>query len=112
MKTLIASALAASALVAALPAAAQVPAGPAGAIAHFNQDIDTANDRASLDIVRGETVTVSSRSGSVAQAIAHFNADLDAGDRVPLTGGTVVSGSPTYGAEIFANIRAESLEDE
>ncbi|SNT38429.1 hypothetical protein SAMN05421775_11466 [Jannaschia aquimarina] len=31
---------------------------------------------------------------------------------MPLTGGTVVSGSPTYGAEIFANIRAESLEDE
>lgn len=112
MKAVIFTAAAVTATAAALlsaPAIAQVPAGPLGAIAHFNQQ-ETGNEV--VKVIRGDAAGLSSRSGTV-EAQIRFNADYDGGDDARrVTGQTVYSGTPTYGADIFANIRAESLEDE
>lgn len=106
MKTLISAALIATTSVAALPALAQqVPAGPAGAIAHFNQSIDSRNEKTTLQ-VNGESVTPSTRQGDLGDVYARFNASLDRrNDKVRNV--TVVSGEPTHGVDIFRQIDAE-----
>ncbi|GIT92462.1 hypothetical protein JANAI62_29200 [Jannaschia pagri] len=110
MKTLILSAIVAAASIAGA-ASAQVPAGAAGAIAYFNQDIDRANDRSRLP--SGDaTVTVSTRSGSLGEAFAIFNATEDnANDRRGLNGATVV-GKNTIATDIFARFAEESRDDD
>ncbi|WP_298433246.1 hypothetical protein [uncultured Jannaschia sp.] len=111
MKTLIASALVAAAAFAA-PATAQVGSGTAAAIAHFNQSHDTQDNRIAL---RGgvSNTFVSTRSASSDRAYAIFNAQADNVNALRgLYGQAGVSGTPAYGAEIFARIQAESLEGE
>ena len=110
MKTLIASALVATAALTGV-ASAQVGTGSAAALAHFNQDYD-AGDRL---VLNGEDngVQVSTRSGIVGDVFDRFNAQADSQDDVfGLNGATLVSGTPAYGAGIFADIAAESAEDE
>ncbi len=106
----------ATALLAALAltgtASAQVGAGPAAAIAHFNQDADSQDGRR---LIRAGTdaVSVSSRSGALGDVFARFNADHDGQDDVRgLDGATLVQGSPAHAADIFARVRAESAGDE
>ncbi|PWJ10357.1 hypothetical protein SAMN05421539_12436, partial [Jannaschia seohaensis] len=44
---------------------------------------------------------------------AHFNADFETQDDIRgQVGATLISGTPAYGADIHAQIRAEGLEDE
>ncbi|WP_179379444.1 hypothetical protein [Jannaschia marina] len=108
MKTLIASALVATAALAA-PAAAQVAQGPAAAIAHFNADFDT-QDGIRVLKSDGNGVTVSTRSGA---AFGLFNGQADSQDGVRgLNGATAYSGAPSVGGDIFDRIRAESAEGE
>ena len=107
MKTL---AIAAAALLVALPAAAQqVPGGAAGAIAHFNQSKVNSEE---VVLVAGKDVGLSSRSGA-SEAQARFNATYDSTDDIRRTSGaTVVGGQVSRSQEIFARIRAESAMDE
>ncbi|MEO0860005.1 MAG: hypothetical protein AAFY65_05280 [Pseudomonadota bacterium] len=111
MKTLITSALVATAVLAGA-ASAQVPGGAAGAIAHFNQDFSTQDQR----IVKkgnGANVTVSTRSGAQGAAFDQFNANVDSpSDRVTVGSVTLVSGAPTRAEEIFARIKEEGLDDD
>lgn len=110
MKTLIIALAAASAFAA--PALAKIDAGPAAAIAHFNQDHDTQDGRR---IFNGATsgVTVSTRSGNLQNVFAHFNAQADSQDDVRgLNGATSFAGSPAFGSAIFDQIKRQSAEDE
>lgn len=111
MKTLILSAALVAAAFAA-PATAQVTAGSAAAIAHFNQDADGQDDRRLLK--SDDTgVTVSTRSGNSGFAFDLFNAQADSQDGIRgLNGATSYGGQPTIAADIFADIRAASAEDE
>lgn len=111
MKTLIISALVASAALTGA-ASAQVGSGAAAAIAHFNQDIDSVNDKRTVPTTDGLT-TVSTRSGALSVAYEILNGSQDSqADKRGLNGATLVSGEPAFGAEIFERLRAESLEDE
>ncbi|WP_179379088.1 hypothetical protein [Jannaschia marina] len=111
MKTLIASALLATAALAA-PAAAQVASGSAAAIAHFNADFDT-QDGVRVLKAGGNGVTVSTRSGGTGVAFGHFNGQADSQDGIRgLNGATAYSGAPSVGGDIFDRIRAESAEGE
>lgn len=105
MKTLV---LAAAAALVTAPAFAQVPSGPLGAIAHFNSDL---SGNEIVRVIEGNGTGLSSRSG-VVEATAHFNQDLTGNEIRRVSGQTVVSGTPSYGADIFAQIKAEGLEDE
>jgi hypothetical protein len=81
------------------------------AVQHFNQDKDRASDRVVLQ--GADAVTVSTRGGILGGAIALFNGDEDrASDMVLAASATLVSGTAANGADIFAAIRAESLENE
>ena len=112
MKTFIApAAIALLAAVAAPAAAQQVSSGALGAIAHFNQDHDSQDDR--VVIVPGSGVGLSTRSGAFSEAQARFNLDFDGQDDLRRTsGGTIVSGAPDRAQTIFARIAAESAENE
>lgn len=113
MKTLIASALIATATLTGAANAQAVNAGPQAAIAHFNLDKDSTNNRVTLaGVFAGETV-VSSRSGVVGEVFDHFNADYDTqADMRGAYDATLVSSTTAYGSDIFAQIRAASAEDE
>ena len=106
--------LATVAAFAAPAAAQQVPTGTLGAIAHFNKDHDSQDDR--VVIVPGGGAGLSTRSGGFSEAQARFNRDFDSQDDVRrVRGGAVFSGTPGSTARaqgIFARIRAESLMDE
>lgn len=103
------------AITAALVSAIAAPAFAGStefAIRHFNESLDPGQQ---IEVLPADnTVSVSTRSGGLlANVFAHFNADQDAsGDLRGLNGATVVSGTPAYGADIFAALKAESLEDE
>ncbi|CTQ34267.1 hypothetical protein [Jannaschia rubra] len=107
MKTTISAAL--IALLAAPAVAAGVPAGPAGAIAHFNQDVSNPNHQVSLaaaDLSR--TVVSTRRAGTQEEAYAHFNSDAQTlNDLRGLQGATAYGYAPSVGADTFAVIRAE-----
>lgn len=93
------------------PALAQDHA--AFAIRHFNQDADSVDDIRTPDI--GRQATVATRGGSnLGNVYGRLNADFDSvGDLRGTTGQvTIVSGEPAYARDIFARLRAESLEDE
>ncbi|MEL6586036.1 MAG: hypothetical protein AAFY65_00975 [Pseudomonadota bacterium] len=100
MKTLIASALIASAALAGA-ASAQVPGGAAGAIAHFNQDFSTQDQRISFGAPSNGKAVVSSR-GSLVSANTP-------GARVTVT---VKSEAPSRSDVIFDRIREEGLDDD
>jgi len=107
--TITAIALAATAALSA-PATAQVAPGALGAIAHFNQDFDTANQR--VTIASGSGVDFSTRTG-VSLAQARFNADFDGQDNVrKVSGGTSFGGDASRAQSVFARIAAESAENE
>lgn len=111
MKTIIISALIASASLTGA-ASAGVGSGAAAAAAFFNQDIDTANNRANLN-EGTDRVVVSTRNGILGGVFERFNADYDTQDDVRgLVGATVVPGAAAYGSDIFAQIKAEGLQDE
>ncbi|UWQ17122.1 hypothetical protein [Jannaschia sp. M317] len=112
MKTLIISALVASAALTGA-ASAQVGSGAAAAIAHFNQDVNVANDAVSLINLDGDRVVVSSRSGGLGAVFALFNSDADvANDFTGQNGATLVATTPAYNADIFAEIeRQRELDD-
>lgn len=111
MKTLIASAIVAAAALTA-PAFAEVGAGSAAAIAHFNQDFDT-QDGIRVLKSGGNGTTVSTRSGQSLTAFGIFNANADTQDGIRgLNGATSFSGQPSVASDIFARIRAESQTDE
>jgi opacity protein-like surface antigen len=105
-RTLILAALAAS-------LAAPVAADTAFAVQHFNMDQDSVLERNTVPS-GDNTVFVSTRNGSALnEALSIFNADQDTpSDIRGLNGATVVSNSPAHGADIFAALRAESLENE
>ncbi|CUH40693.1 hypothetical protein JSE7799_03428 [Jannaschia seosinensis] len=113
MKTIVASALIAAAALAGLPATAQVAAGPAGAIAHFNLDRTNSED---LRLPEGRTAgtVVSTRSESVRAAVYdHFNGDADSSaDLRGLNGATAFDATPAVGVDIVDRIRRESAESE
>jgi hypothetical protein len=90
------------------PAFAQVGSGPSAAIAHFNSDL---SGNEVVQVVEGAGNGLSSRSGLV-EAQIKFNADFTGNDIRKVSGQTVASGTPAYGADIFAQIKAEGLEDE
>ncbi|SDZ38903.1 hypothetical protein SAMN05444004_112113 [Jannaschia faecimaris] len=99
------------ALGAAVPATADVAAGSAAAISHFNQSADSVNGTNVLKQDAG--VSVSTRSGQNLEAYSIFNADADTQDGIRgLNGATLYSGTPSNGAAIFAAINAASAQDE
>jgi len=111
MTTLSASALIAVAAL-TVPATAQVAPGAAAAIAHFNQDADSQDDRRSLRNV-GSTTFVSTRSGNFEAVYDRFNAAYDSQDNVRgQVGVTLISNQPSIGADIFDAIRRANAEDE
>ncbi|WP_371153635.1 hypothetical protein [Jannaschia sp. 2305UL9-9] len=113
MKTLIASALIATAGLSGAATAQTVNAGPLAAIQHFNQDIDSKNERATpVGGVAGDS-TASSRSGSFDEAYRQFNQDADNRNELRgVNGSTTVQSQATYGSDIFARIDAESREND
>ena len=108
--------LAAAAVVPTPAAAQQVSAGALGAIAHFNGDHDSQDDRVILAPSRAGVVAggLSTRSGGFNAAQARFNRDFDGQSDVRRTdGGTVVSGRASGRAgALFARIARESAENE
>lgn len=107
MKTLL---IAAAAALIVAPAFAQVPAGTLGAIAHFNQDATSQDER--TIVTEGTAGGLATRAG-LSEAQIRFNMDKDsANDRRRVTGASVVSGELTHGQAIFAQIQAASAEDE
>jgi hypothetical protein len=110
MKTLSLTAVAVTLL--ALPAAATplVAPGPAGAIAHFNQDLQD-NEAVALPGAGSVGNTVSIRSDdALNRAYMVFNADVDSPNELRGTEPvTAVGGEPVVGRAIFDAIRAENL---
>lgn len=109
MKTLITPAVALLAMLAAAPVIAQnVAPGGAAAIAHFNGDADSQDDRIASPRGTVASSTLSLRSGNLADAYARFNADADSpNERMGLAGATRIGGAPSYGADVFRSLRAE-----
>lgn len=92
----------------AAPAVAQSAASVA-AIQHFNQFEDSALERTNVNSV-GQRVAP---AGTLGQTFSVLNSVQDAAsDRRGERGATVVNGTPAHGADIFARLRAASLEDE
>jgi len=108
MKTLIA--------VSAIAASLAVPAfaDTAFAVRHFNQDIDSVTELATVPApAQGVTVSTNSRS-ALSEAYKLFNASVDSqGELRGVNAATVWQSQPSgEAAEIFADLRAESLENE
>ena len=102
-RTLIAAALI-SAIAA--PVAAQTPLE--FAVQHFNASKDSVTEHVVLK-ESDSTVSISTRSGFWADIFDRFNASEDSlGEKAGLNGATVVSGTPAYGADIFAAERARA----
>ncbi len=105
-RTLILAAVAAS-------LAAPLAASPLStAIQHFNQDAVHSSD---VRLVPGgeNSVSVSTRNGSsLATAFEVFNADEDFKNELRGVNGATVYSQSQVAADIFAAIRAESLDDE
>lgn len=101
------------ALIAAVVASVAAPAvaqstSTAFAIAHFNQSADHASDV--IDYRGNDTTTRVSTEGTspLAQTFAILNRSADTpSDIAGQNGATIVSSTPTYGAEIFERLDAE-----
>lgn len=108
MKTLIA--------VSAIAATLAVPAfaDTAFAVRHFNQDIDSVLDRSVVPAASQAVVVSTNSRSALSEAYEVFNASVDSqGELRGLNGATVVQSQPTdAAADIFADLRAESLENE
>ncbi|WP_281825678.1 hypothetical protein [Jannaschia rubra] len=110
MKTFLAAALLA---LGTLPATAGIATGPAAAIAHFNMDADSQEDRITPVAVDASAAMASTRAARTLAVQDHFNRDADtANGHRGLNGTTSVAGAPAHGADIFARIRAAQAEDE
>ena len=101
------------AIIAALAATVAAPAfaqsARVTAIQHFNMFSDTASEQITLNNVGSQV----SSSGALGEAFRVLNGSEDtAAERIGAGGATAVSGTPAYGADIFARLRAASLEDE
>jgi len=103
-------------VITALAASLAAPAfaDAAFAVRHFNQDLDSVLERAIVPTTpQGVVVSTNSRS-DLSVAFAMFNAVQDSvGDLRGMNGATVYrSGHSGAAADIFADLRAESREDE
>ncbi|UWQ95694.1 hypothetical protein K3728_00160 [Rhodobacteraceae bacterium M385] len=99
------------AIIAALAASIAAPAvaqstSTAFAIAHFNQSADAASDV--VDFRGNDSTRVSTEGTSaLAEAFAIFNQSADSADELTgQNGATVVSGTPSYGSDIFDRLAA------
>ena len=94
--------LIAATLISAIAAPLAAQTAQEFAIQHFNASQDSASDRIVFN-GNDNTVSVSTRSGLWSDVFGKFNASKDsAGDLRGLNGATVVSGGPTYAADVFA----------
>ena len=104
------------ALIAAVAAtvAAPVFADTASAIRHFNQDLDTVGERSLIPSSDARVFASTSGISPLGGAFEQFNMVQDsAGDLRGVSGATVVLNTASGEAsDIFARLRAESLEDE
>lgn len=84
------------------------------AVRHFNQDKDSVIERIAVPTTADGTIVSTNNRSGLSVAFDIFNASADsAGDLRGLNGATVFSASPSRAAaDIFADLRAESLEDE
>ncbi|CUH40310.1 hypothetical protein JSE7799_03042 [Jannaschia seosinensis] len=113
MKRIVTSALFSVAIFASLPATAEIPAGSAGAIAHFNLD------RTNSEVLKPPTgraagTVVSTRTNGVRAAVYdHFNADADSmNDLRGLREVTAFGSTPAIATYIVRRLRTESAGDE
>jgi|SRR6056297_330073 len=82
------------------------------AIMHFNMDADSAGDITMVPSSQPMMVDLSENT-TLAEVLEHFNMSIDSqSDRAGQNGVTVFMSDPTYAAEIFERLRAESLSDE
>lgn len=105
----------------AIVAAISVTASTAGAESaqdfayrHFNESAEGAGDRRIAPTAPAMRVTVSLRGRSALDvAVRRHNADAShASDRIRTTRLSVAPSVPTHGADIFAEMREESRENE
>lgn len=91
----------------AAPVAAQ-SSSTAFAIQHFNMDVDSVIDQVSLPTGNNTQFVQTDDDSALATAFEIFNESADnVSDVHGLNGATVVSGTPSYGAEIFEALAAE-----
>jgi hypothetical protein len=110
MKTMIATALIATAAITGAASAQQVTPGALGAIAHFNESREGGDV---ISLKAASNGSVSTRASASGLAYERFNLDADSQDGIRGTqGATVVSNSPVFGSDIFAAIRAANAENE
>ncbi|MEQ8366837.1 MAG: hypothetical protein RIB61_09025 [Roseicyclus sp.] len=104
------------AIIAAVAASLAAPAiaDTAFAIQHFNQDADSIGDMRLVASDAGRVAVSTSGMSPLNDVFAELNASQDsAGDLRGVTGATVVlSNHSAAASEIFAQLRAESLENE
>ncbi len=84
------------------------------AINHFNQDQDSVIERIAVPTVSESVVVSTNNRSDAAVAFGIFNGSVDSiSDLRGLNGGTVINSSQSAAAAaIFAELRAESLENE
>lgn len=84
------------------------------AISHFNQDKDSVIERIAQPAASESAVVSTNNRSDAAVAFGIFNASVDSvSDLRGLNGGTLINGGHSAVAtEIFAELRAESLENE
>jgi hypothetical protein len=100
------------AAVAAAPAVAQ-STSTAFAIAHFNESADSASDIVVYNGNENTTRVSTSGNSTLAETFNLLNRSADTPSELDGTNGAVVvSGEPTYGADIFDRLAAEAREDE
>ena len=102
-----------AAAMAALAAPVAAQSSAEFAVQHFNQDVDSPAD---LRMVSANDINVvASTRGNAARSKAYalFNASVDsASDLRGLVTVTVLPNTPSRAEDIFAQMRAESLENE
>lgn len=103
--------IAAIAAFTAVPAAAQSNSA-AFAIAHTNLSADNASE--AVNYTRNSSADRVANRGRLASTFSTINSTADtASERVGVRGATAVAGStPSHAQEVFARLRAESLENE
>jgi hypothetical protein len=102
-----------TALIAAVAAPVYAQSARSVAFDVFNESVDSVSDIRRLPS-GDDTVSVSTRGNSaLATAFEVFNESAaSVSDLRGLNGATVLSGTPAHGADIFADLRAESRESE
>lgn len=82
------------------------------AIMHFNMDVDSRGEFVMVPSSQPMMVDLSENT-TLAEVLEHFNMSIDSeGELSGQNGVTVFMSDPTYAAEIFERLRAESRSDE